>query len=697
MPGLFKQAKILCGNFKPRMFPPVWILLFMFAVNSTAAPLGLDELVSPTKMAIISVIKTIVLAYASHAATIRPETSRAPGPSIAKRMLAIAWPVSGVHEAIGSMIKAYRGNKILNTPTSLDRKIVKDKKALKDWRNQIKIKVFDMQRLSLLVEKRELEKTLVSTRGRIRALREEISGFLGFHCREVSRSEYNKCTSDLEYLLDEESGILFYKSLSLRSERAIFSEYAKFQADIYHYSYESRINKFKNFAKETEDFNLLKEKLVVYDADILMIGEPSREGTKLLMDYKTQFVPLANQTVHEESKSMSDNIEENPISEKVVPNDEYSILSNKGVLFDHDGQDDSSDELANLVKKYKVLDESKIDWTYKFNNSAYLSAVFKSMDSSIATSTKAFITNGNMYMGIHDFSIGLFDQDSYVWGYQKAYQRTDEMNISGPGADYNYQVPIHPALLRYLPPDMLDQLEDSVALGEPEIMSKIFTLVQLGYSVYEIVEGTGDNWSKLIMGVFMIMSLLQTISLMILPAQSVSYSIKGNPIHGSLHKFNPMEDPQMHQYKFKELDLEFYEGIHTSHKHYISYAMRVLALTGMPLKDIEDIMEIAYTENVSFSLQSSGKWEYAVVFGGIAVPLLLGLVAGYGEKSTTEWIVISWIVGSLPFIIFRINFLERYSSLSLINLAILILVTALPGVALVLSATIIGYMPKDQS
>ncbi|OAD72472.1 hypothetical protein PHYBLDRAFT_65484 [Phycomyces blakesleeanus NRRL 1555(-)] len=707
---VFRQLSSIRTSVNYTLVPCVLVLLSSFVVNSAAAPLTIENFVSPTKAAIISIIQTVVLAYSAHAATIRPENTSTIWPTVVKRTLAIAWPVSGVHEAISSMIKAYKGYKILNKSNFLEKNLVKNDEALGEWMNEMKMKVFDMERISLLVERRRLDRRLEVIETDIVTMKEELSRSAPEPSSEslddANMRLYIRNTNIkyLESSLKEREVVLFYQTLTLRSEHAIFSEHAKFRAELYHYPYETRINQFKIFAQETEDLKSFRSKLTIHDEDVLNTSGLKKEGTKLLINYKS--LPSSSienpiqSTASKEAHGLLNNTESG-VTEK---GEKYTVMKAQN-LYSYDRElpvediyetDDELKELANLFYKYQIpdKDESNIDWTYKYNNGAYLSAILERMDSSVATTTKGFMINGNIYIGIHDFSVGLFDQDTYEWKYQKAYQRTDEMDITGPGTDYDYQVAIHPAMFCYLPPDMLDQLNNIVALGESQITSQLFTLVQLGYTVYEIVLGTGDKWSKLIMGVFMIMSVLQTVSLMILPTQSMSYSIKGNPIHSSLHEFVPEANPKMHSYKFKEFDPEIFNGVDESEIHYISSAMRTLALTGMPLDDLEDVMKNALAAKTSFSFKNSGVWEYFVVFGGIAIPLILGIAAGYGAKSKTEWIVISWIVGSLPFIIFRIYFLDRYANLDLLYLILLVPFMAFPGIALVLAATIIGYIPE---
>ncbi|KAI9005838.1 hypothetical protein CLU79DRAFT_723889 [Phycomyces nitens] len=53
------------------------------------------------------ILKTILLAYISHAMTVRPDPSTETLPTLYKRLSALAWPTSGVYEAVDSIVKGF--------------------------------------------------------------------------------------------------------------------------------------------------------------------------------------------------------------------------------------------------------------------------------------------------------------------------------------------------------------------------------------------------------------------------------------------------------------------------------------------------------------------------------------------------------------------------------------------------------------
>ncbi|KAI9005839.1 hypothetical protein CLU79DRAFT_723890 [Phycomyces nitens] len=89
-----------------------------------------------------------------------------------------------------------------------------------------------------------------------------------------------------------------------------------------------------------------------------------------------------------------------------------------------------------------------------------------------------------------------------------------------------YQLPVHPTSVRYFTKEMIDELKMTHRIQDKSFSQTAFTIVQLGYTVYECIEGSGQKWSKVVMIIFMIMSILQTISVYVLPTQVAAYSIK---------------------------------------------------------------------------------------------------------------------------------------------------------------------------
>ncbi|KAI9033841.1 hypothetical protein CLU79DRAFT_725738 [Phycomyces nitens] len=97
---------------------------------------------------------------------------------------------------------------------------------------------------------------------------------------------------------------------------------------------------------------------------------------------------------------------------------------------------------------------------------------------------------------------------------------------------------------------------------------------------------------------------------------------------------------------------------------------------------------------ISSSIQPAGRWETLVIIGGTVVPLLLGLLAGYTEQSPTKWIVLAWIVGSWPFTFIRIYVIDPNYMVNGLAFGLTTFFLVLPGIALVISATVLGNLSE---
>ncbi|KAL0084387.1 hypothetical protein J3Q64DRAFT_1747473 [Phycomyces blakesleeanus] len=732
----------------------LWVLLSIFVLRATAAPLTLEDFVSPTQMAIISILQTVFFAYVSHAVTVRPENTTKALPSIAKRALAIAWPVSGIHEAVGCIIKSFQGRKILQEMLAEDKGQKAKDTSMDDWLIDMKLKYFDTARIALLIERQELNDNLTLLkrrlqifRGRVSQHEERLQAYKDRKSDELNgkdSSEYEKRLSttseylrdDLEKLLDLRSANLRHSYYLIKREDLFGTRKAKFQADL------DRTVK----SKKIPSYNTSEIEQSIYDEKSENSGSQYSLDDNQAESYYSDSDELSTESYVSNDSSQiatepsgseydSDNVESSVYSEEEdlqvydpandpellhstfafdsnmadLQNTDFAVCSNWEEMQDqnkerygdddiyssytrnlysiseeNDIPDDISEELQSLLDKYEIQDKAQFNWKFNYDNSAYLDALLTKMGPERSKSVKDFIINDDIFIGMDKEDVELLKPSSY--------SLTSETNVTGPGAHLPYQVPVHPFLFRFLPPDMLDQLTGAGPLGGSSALGKIFTLIQLGYTVYEIIDGEGDSWSKLIMGIFMIMSISQTISLVALPPQDVSYSLKGNYITGSCYNYFRIQENEVLGIVKQFFSSKRHKTMGRSDFHSTSNTFCILALTGMSSKDLMGVIKRDDFDRKTLTHFPSGIWEYFVVFGGIAVPLLLGLIPGYGERSTTEWIVISWIVGSLPFIIFRIIYFDMFTTMKTSEMILLVIVGALPGIALVLTATVIGFV-----
>ncbi|KAL0093664.1 hypothetical protein F4703DRAFT_1830590 [Phycomyces blakesleeanus] len=268
------------------------------------------------------------------------------------------------------------------------------------------------------------------------------------------------------------------------------------------------------------------------------------------------------------------------------------------------------------------------------------------------------------------------------------------MTIAGPGSKHMYQIPVHPKIIRYLSKSMLNQLKEATRLEESSHLPRFISLIQLGYTLYEIIRDSGDSWSKLILGIFTIMSILQTASLYFLPMQVSAFSIESD-----LERYEALceelevkpvyiTDDELLQSTMKLLT----QGAEKSERKHARIALHALAKSNVPSHLGMILFVEKETKLKGISTQPSGKWEYFVLSSGIVIPLLLGIIAGYKRHTRTEWIVLAWIISSIPFTFLRLFYLEPdYITKKSFPFATFLMV--IPGITLIFVATVFSYMP----
>ncbi|OAD78789.1 hypothetical protein PHYBLDRAFT_163880 [Phycomyces blakesleeanus NRRL 1555(-)] len=320
----------------------------------------------------------------------------------------------------------------------------------------------------------------------------------------------------------------------------------------------------------------------------------------------------------------------------------------------------------------------------KHDNLEYLRNRFHSMEDDKIKRVKNCILNGSLYLGTNTL---LISKDG-----TKLRLESSDMTICGPGASCKYQLPVHPSYVRYLTKPMIDQLELSHGIQNNAYFTTFIALVQLFYTVYECIQGTGQKWSKVLMIIFMTMSVLQLVSVYVLPTQVVAYSIKGVAEFNDPYRY--LEKRKLeHSHPLASFLLHMFPNrakkIFTDRECII---YDVLYKTGMKPAFVKAVISNPTGANITIAVQNPGRWEGAVIFGSTVAWLMLGFWPGFMAGTITEILVLVWILVGVPFHILRIFLFDPSYLIGWKLYLVLTIVLLVPGMGLVLSATVYGYI-----
>ncbi|KAL0088426.1 hypothetical protein F4703DRAFT_1846086 [Phycomyces blakesleeanus] len=278
------------------------------------------------------------------------------------------------------------------------------------------------------------------------------------------------------------------------------------------------------------------------------------------------------------------------------------------------------------------------------------------------------------------------------------------MTITGSGSIHKYQAGVKPHSARYLTPTMLKQLQSAHYLDNTSYMGMCITFGQLAYTIIECVDADGDKWAKVIMIIYMIMSVLQTTSLWILHKQIAAFSIYyDKPINyeGSENYDKPINYRGSEDYdKQKDEDDIIINPMGDSSSLFEQIMPRlndILYENSFLDKIVKQ--EALYPDNGYKTFTEHKYWAYMLSgFGGLTVSLLVGIWADYKAHSTTQWIVLAWILSPLLLIILTI--LQKVTITEkgiLYSLSVyFIYLIGIAGAACVLAATVEGYSIKTE-
>ncbi|KAG0162738.1 hypothetical protein DFQ28_009625 [Apophysomyces sp. BC1034] len=284
--------------------------------------------------------------------------------------------------------------------------------------------------------------------------------------------------------------------------------------------------------------------------------------------------------------------------------------------------------------------------------------------------------------------------------------RSKDMAVCGPGARRRYQIPISPSMIEYLPKQLLEQLEEAHGIEDRSYVAKLVTLVQAGYSTYEILTGDGDRWSKVILGVYMSMSILQVASLFVLPSQFVAFSI-GDPaenkedgvtsseksVESSGEEISVMPpDICIACDKPHSRDGSQEDNADCGQRMWSLLVLRKAGVdTSLARLALDHSIMKKWSTGLGFRDQPRGWWKRGVYAGNVAIPLLFGIIAGYQDPSPAKWIVLAWIIANYPFTLILL-YLDYSRDDRWCCCAFTIILFILPGIALIVAATVLGYI-----
>ncbi|KAI9021626.1 hypothetical protein CLU79DRAFT_835503 [Phycomyces nitens] len=322
------------------------------------------------------------------------------------------------------------------------------------------------------------------------------------------------------------------------------------------------------------------------------------------------------------------------------------------------------------------------------DNAPYLAALLLHLGPDKAKKVKHCLLNDNLFIGYNDFS--------NVRSEPRCKYTSKDMTVTGSGSMCKYQVPVCPSLVRYLPIDMLDQLQGASNIDNTSLTEVFVSAIQILYIVYECIRGRGERWSKIIMLVFLMMSILQTLSMLALHSQVAAFSI-----HCNNEEVYP--DSQLTpKFTYRSSIMKYwnfcFQDPNSMSFRRVDFAYDVTQKCGITPQVLEKLFQDEDVKRVDISIQPGGIWELIVLIATVAVPLLLGYWAKYDNMESSRWFVLLWIVYSFFETIVYINY---YNPASFINFRshrglnlftfLLLVISAFLGLVLVIFATIFGY------
>ncbi|KAI8099905.1 uncharacterized protein BX664DRAFT_322363 [Halteromyces radiatus] len=312
---------------------------------------------------------------------------------------------------------------------------------------------------------------------------------------------------------------------------------------------------------------------------------------------------------------------------------------------------DAYSAIYKFFKQDAILYSNTIEFPSKYfrsilyqDNGDYLKKQIEKLDKPSQRSIRNCILNGNVFLG-YDDTLSVY-RDKYAI-------KTKDMSITGPGSQCQYQASLHPASIRFLPKSMIDQLiQQTRGIQDNAIGSQLITLIQLIYSSYKIFVDNGNTWGKLILGIYMMMSVLQSVSRLLLPTQLVVFSLIVPPqVEAEFAKIPTvnMETRNLVGFSPFGTDISFFTDQSDDYLHIHSFQHSQKGfdpiLCHRSRYGIESLL--GSTKHLTWKEKSH---KFIVFFLSVATPLLLGIIAGYDRHSVIQILVLIWILSAFPFL-----------------------------------------------
>lgn len=367
---------------------------------------------------------------------------------------------------------------------------------------------------------------------------------------------------------------------------------------------------------------------------------------------------------------------------------------------------DAYSAIYKYFKQDAILYSSPIELPNKFfrqhlyqDNGVYLKEQLDLLDPSGRASVKNCILNGNVFLGYDDATLRM---DKYAI-------KTKDMSISGFGSRCQYQASLHPSSIRFLPQAMIEQLvHEARGIQNNALGSLAVTVIQLAFSSYKIFVAGGNSWGKLILGIYMVMTLLQSLSRILLPTQLTVFSLR---VPRWLE-----DDLAMTQYHYGKggisplgLDARFFIDQSDDRFQITSFLHSRHGFDPTLCHTSRNGIDSVLGPKKCLTWKDRGH-KYIVFCLSVALPLLLGVLAGYNQHSVIQYIVLVWILSAFPFLwltscLYRPSMcVPAFAYLCCnpntnidVEYFVYAQVMNLVGVALVLSATVLAYTGLDRT
>ncbi|KAL0078963.1 hypothetical protein F4703DRAFT_1878029 [Phycomyces blakesleeanus] len=375
-------------------------------------------------------------------------------------------------------------------------------------------------------------------------------------------------------------------------------------------------------------------------------------------------------------------------AELISPLSQNELIPEYSPTLKDDEQDSPSDV---ILSKTKNLRDWLVDYMAKnntpvkeYDNAPYLAALLHTIGPKKAKKVKHCILNKHMLLG--------FDSRTYKNVPKREDTRTENISVTGPGAECEYQSNIQAENIRYLKTEMISKIRTSYNVDNISYIETFITIVQLFFTTIECMDINGNKWAKLIMIVYTAMSVIQTLSLVILHKQTEPFSLHYNedvPWKEVLVERGAKEPSEEAKIDLADEDIEETSDCFKKHQSDLFYKNSFLHF----------VMENRYLEAESDSILTNYSESTTIafcLFGGMAGSLLIGIWADYSSHSVVQWIVLAWILS--PMLILLGTIIDWFSpnpdSDTFIFLSIM--VSVLCNFGCIIAATIYGYIVDNE-